>query len=165
MRLLSPRCSPNRSAGRSDFGRHARRHSCLYIPPTGCKPIAGSSRLERTLCSCPASRSSAASRRSHHFRDGQERGFLGRDHYRGRGAVAEPHPGPRSKARQLRITPPILWSPARFFSQRGHLTKRKKSYAKRHPKGRWWLTTALSPGNILHCPVEAYPSLTSGTVR
>ena len=27
----------------------------------------------------------------------------------------------------------------------GHHTKRKKSYAKRHPKGRWWLRTALSP--------------------
>ena len=41
----------------------------------------------------------------------------------------------------------------------------EKSYAKRHPKGRWWITIALSPRIILHCPVEAYPSLTSGTVR
>ena len=40
----------------------------------------------------------------------------------------------------------------------GHLTKRGKSYAKRHPKGRWWLTIALSPRHILHCPVEAYPT-------
>ena len=63
---------------------------------------------------------------------------------------------PATAARRPSANPPLSW---------GHLTKRKKSYAKRHPKGRWWLTTALSPGNILHCPVEAYPSLTSGTVR
>ena len=39
---------------------------------------------------------------------------------------------------------------------------RKNSYAKSHPNGRSWLTTALSPRIILLCPVEAYPSLTSG---
>ena len=47
-------------------------------------------------------------------------------------------------------------------AKRGHLTKRKESYAKSHPNGRSWLTTALSPRIILLCPVEAYPSLTSG---
>ena len=31
--------------------------------------------------------------------------------------------------------------------------------------GRSWLTTALSPRIILLCPVEVYPSLTSGMGR
>ena len=39
-------------------------------------------------------------------------------------------------------------------------------YAKSHPNGRSWLTTALSrPHIILLCHVEVYPSLTSGTGR
>ena len=50
-------------------------------------------------------------------------------------------------------------------AKRGHLAKRKESYAKSHPNGRSWLTTALSPRIILLCPVEAYPSLTSNTLR
>ena len=43
----------------------------------------------------------------------------------------------------------------------GQLTKRKKSYAKSHPNGRSWLTTALFPRIILLSPVEAYPSVLS----
>ena len=46
-------------------------------------------------------------------------------------------------------------------AKRGHLAKRKESYAKSHPNGRSWLTTALSPRIILLCPVEAYPNLMS----
>ena len=33
------------------------------------------------------------------------------------------------------------------------------------PNSRSWLTTALSPALSCFCPVEAYPSLTSGTGR
>ena len=48
----------------------------------------------------------------------------------------------------------------------GRVTSRNgKSYAANHPNGRSWLTTALSPRIILLCPVEAHPSLTSGTGR
>ena len=41
----------------------------------------------------------------------------------------------------------------------------EKLYAKSQPNGRAWLTTALSPASSCFCPVEAYPSLTSGTGR
>ena len=49
----------------------------------------------------------------------------------------------------------------------GHHTKGKQSYAKSHPNGRSWLTTALSPRIILLCPVEAYanPTPSSGSLE
>ena len=94
---------------------------------------------------------------------------------------APPTPG-RLKRRELLTERAIIaeapsgHSSARSVHFLGSPHETEKSCAKSHPNGRilafalsdvsTWLTTVLSPAlYFLLCPVEAYPSLASGTVR